>query len=381
MLNLHSLPVMMYHSVCNRKGRLYVSPQLLEKHCRALAANGWRGISLAEAEAYYIEGKPLAPKSCLFTFDDGYLDNFVYAEPILRKYGHCGVIFPIVHLVEKRDALVAPNSEDLCANPDRIKELEGVDTTIHRQKSGFHLPYFRFCSWEELRQMQARGTMAAAPHSLTHGRVVVSLDVKQLRIPGEFHMHFFGTPPYHVPFGMPLFETDYALSNRAYTVNPELFDLVKSMVPQSFAAAKEFFADPKKRASVYKAIAALPYLGRRETEEEFRERLFAEFTECKNTFIKELGVEPRTFCWPWGGSCKESVEEAERAGFKVLVCVSQADGKKRGVHLVRRFSVRYFTTPERLLQLLRLFSIRPFIPLYSKGVKTWRKIKSLKSLL
>ena len=65
-----------------------------------MAEHGWRGIGLDEAEAFLLEGAPLPPRSLLITFDDGYLDNYVYAWPILRKYGHKGVVFAVTDRME-----------------------------------------------------------------------------------------------------------------------------------------------------------------------------------------------------------------------------------------------------------------------------------------
>ena len=80
----------MYHYVSSFPGAIAVSPEHFEDQCRGMAKHGWRGIGLDEAEAFLLKGAPLPPRSLLITFDDGYLDNYVYAWPILRKYGHKG---------------------------------------------------------------------------------------------------------------------------------------------------------------------------------------------------------------------------------------------------------------------------------------------------
>src|SRR3990167_7738441 len=44
-------------------------------------------VSGAELRAHVCRGTTLPPNSVLLTFDDGYLNNYQYAFPILRRYG------------------------------------------------------------------------------------------------------------------------------------------------------------------------------------------------------------------------------------------------------------------------------------------------------
>ena len=99
-MSAYSLPVLMYHYVSRFPGAIAVSPEHFEDQCRGMAEHGWRGIGLDEAEAFLLKGAPLPPRSLLITFDDGYLDNYVYAWPILRKYGHKGVVFAVTERME-----------------------------------------------------------------------------------------------------------------------------------------------------------------------------------------------------------------------------------------------------------------------------------------
>ena len=75
----HSLPFLMYHSISRFNHRLCVSPELFDDQCRALVRAGWRGVSLAEAEDFFLGKRRLPRKTLLFSFDDGYLDNYANA--------------------------------------------------------------------------------------------------------------------------------------------------------------------------------------------------------------------------------------------------------------------------------------------------------------
>ena len=98
-LKCSSLPVLTWHSVCDAPYTLCFPVALFEEHCRVLAEKGWFGVGLEQAEDFFLHGRELPPRSFLITLDDGYLDNYVYAWPILRKYGHKAVIFPVVERI------------------------------------------------------------------------------------------------------------------------------------------------------------------------------------------------------------------------------------------------------------------------------------------
>ncbi len=334
---LFSLPVMMYHSISRHRHRLCVAPELFEEHCRVLAENGWRGVSLAEAEDFFLRREKLPPKSCLFTFDDGYLDNYVYAEPLLRRYGHQGVMFAVANCIETGTDL-RPTMED-AHKPEVARELASLDQRpliLRRNKS---VSLIKFCNWAEIRRMRERGAMAVAAHSLGHDRVVKELRFTRLAT-RNIRDGYFGVPPYEQPYGFPMFNLDHALTHRAYAPVPELFDLVTAMVPQDKDESSLFLADEKNRRAVMEAIRALPALAVQESREEYLARIAKDFAECRNTFIRELGVAPQSFCWPWGDYNRAALRAGEEAGFQIFFTTGRGMnlyGRRKAVH---RFSVR-----------------------------------------
>ena len=361
----------MYHSISRQSGHLYVAPELFEEHCRVLARAGWRGVSLAEAEAHLLHGKKLPRRSCLFTFDDGYLDNYVHAEPILRAHGHHGVIFPVLNLLEEREE-PRPNRDDLIRNPERAAELGDLDTETVGSRSGLPVRVIRFCSWSEIRRMHEGGVMAVAPHSLDHGRVVAGPRFKEPKSSWK-PQGFFSVPPHDMIRGMPRFPLGHSLSARAWTLSPDIRAVVQRMVPQGKREAWSFLKSGANRAALRRALEALPCIGVPESEAAFRERVFAELRACRELFEQRLGVTPVSFCWPWGSFGRESLEEAQRAGFRLTFGTDKMADVPEGSVVAYRFGVRPVSS-SRLLWMARVFSSSLFARSYFR-LADWSRSK------
>ncbi len=90
------LPVLLYHHISeNVENDMIVSPERFEEHMKVISKNGYTALTLDDVCDYIIKGKDLPEKSVLITFDDGYMSNFLYAYPILKKYSLHGVIFAV----------------------------------------------------------------------------------------------------------------------------------------------------------------------------------------------------------------------------------------------------------------------------------------------
>src|SRR5690625_3549760 len=104
-MSSENIPVLMYHHVGPTGGSLTVSAEHFEQQIRGLAEKGYRSLGAAELEGFF-RGQAVAPKSVVLTFDDGYLDNWVYAHPVLEKYGVIGMKVLIPGLIG--GAAIAP---------------------------------------------------------------------------------------------------------------------------------------------------------------------------------------------------------------------------------------------------------------------------------
>jgi len=92
------LPILFYHKINIPDPRaksqgLYVPPANFARQMRYLAENGYLCLTLEQAIKSMLEGKPLPKKAVVITFDDGYLDNYTQAFPVLQKWGFTATIF------------------------------------------------------------------------------------------------------------------------------------------------------------------------------------------------------------------------------------------------------------------------------------------------
>lgn len=126
--NNEGVPVLMYHSISNKKGNeIQMSKDLFEIQMKFLKDNNYITLSLDELYDFLSFNKPIPKKSVVITFDDGYIDNYLNAYPILKKYNFRATIFVITDNVDKYSHTI---------NSNEIKEmsLNGIDIMSHTEK-------------------------------------------------------------------------------------------------------------------------------------------------------------------------------------------------------------------------------------------------------
>lgn len=90
------IPVLNYHQINDtEKNALTVNTEQFEAQMKYLAENGYTTITPADMLDAWENGTQLPEKPIIITFDDGYLDNYNHAYPILEKYQLKATIFLI----------------------------------------------------------------------------------------------------------------------------------------------------------------------------------------------------------------------------------------------------------------------------------------------
>ena len=123
--NDRGICILAYHCVGYEKNnRLIVPPLQFKQQMKYIKDNGYSTITLDQLYKFIMENKPLPQKSVVITFDDGYVDNYQCAYPILKEFNHKATVFVIPKTIDKNKNYMTSN---------QLKELQsnGIDIESH----------------------------------------------------------------------------------------------------------------------------------------------------------------------------------------------------------------------------------------------------------
>jgi len=91
------VPILLYHHIdaSPSHSQYYISPEVFESQMKLLRNWGYETVTTEMLVQAINTGADLPPHPILITFDDGNLDNFTEAFPIMRKYGLDGVLYVV----------------------------------------------------------------------------------------------------------------------------------------------------------------------------------------------------------------------------------------------------------------------------------------------
>lgn len=97
-----TVPILLYHHIETSPidSQYYVSPEAFEEQLSLLAQWGCTTITTDMLVSAIEDGKMLPPCPIIITFDDGNLDNYTNAFPLMKKYGFIGVIYVVGNYID-----------------------------------------------------------------------------------------------------------------------------------------------------------------------------------------------------------------------------------------------------------------------------------------
>ena len=347
---MRATPVFMYHSVGIPNSKwmwkeLTISYLEFEKQLAYLKAHNYTTFHLKYLYVQIDQHIELPKKSIVLTFDDGYLDNYVFALPLLKKYGFKGTIFVNPEFVDKRNLI--------------RKQYDGQGDVAGLETIGF-------MSWDELREIEQDGTMEIQSHALTHTWYPSSDRVIDFRHPQDKYIWMTwnsnrSQKPYLqldnaalVKLGEPVYESEMSLSGKRFYPDKELSEHIIQYVSDHGGVL--FFQQAQWRKILFQALKdyeASHFLNTSyESETERLERLKCELSSSKQQLEQELNKSIDFLCWPGGSATTEGQAIALSLGYKMTTAtrdIPQSIRKTIKNNNVRRYPDRIARTSPILL--------------------------------
>lgn len=118
------VPVLYYHSVKeSADNEVTIKPEKLREELKYINDEGYTTLTIKQLKDYILNNSPIPEKSILITFDDGYMDNYYSAFPILKEFNMTATIFCIASELDGSYYL----------SKEAIKEMSdyGIDIESH----------------------------------------------------------------------------------------------------------------------------------------------------------------------------------------------------------------------------------------------------------
>lgn len=318
-----SVPVIMYHNigVSNPEwiwNHLVCPWQTFRDHLEWLKKMNFKAISLQELYEYKKSGHIRHSKSVVLTFDDGYLDNWVFAYPLLKRYGFKGTIFVNTDFVDPRD-IIRKTLDDVWQKREPFENLETKG----------------FLSWKEIEMMEREGVMDIQSHCMTHTSYFCSGEIIDFHHPGnnKYPWIFWNAMPdrkylylserqdREIPYGAPIYKFDSSMAVRRYFEDKEL---TQTLVDYVGKQGRDFFKGPLWKSALLEQARAYnergQSRGRYESDKEQIDRFEYELSESKAILEQKLGKNIDFLCWPAGAKTDKGIELSRKAGYKAFTC-------------------------------------------------------------
>ncbi len=272
------IPVLMYHSVSARSDwlpwadEISVRPDTFANHLATMQQMGLNVISAQELTEARQRNTSLPDNSVVITLDDGYLDNWVAAFPLLKRYDMRATIFVCTDFIEP-GSQPRPSLDDVTAGHCTHEDLQ----------------WEGYLNRAELQLMQESGLIDIESHGTDHARVSTGPLVVDTLTPhnwrklawlqwgamlGNKSDWFRATQPPQLAYGTPVHEHQPALAAYAW------------------------------------------HNGKTENVDAYKQRVMQTLQKSRAELNRQLGKEVQLFCWPFETTSPIAHSLALQTGFR-----------------------------------------------------------------
>lgn len=296
-------------------------------------------ITLDDIYEYLTTDKLPEKPSVVISFDDGYLDNFVYAYPILKKLGLKATIFPITSRIIK-EGIVRPTLEDYWSGKISKSQLYRPKTMAQANYQFLSTGRSEdFLSVEELHKM--KDVFDIQGHAKVHAKVFYSNQIIDFYDGKNGHWSNIYAYGYSDDFsdldkpvvGYPLFPNRNNLSVRRGFLKKEVKDYIRSL-DKSFFKTKNW--KDKLKEDLLKTFDSLLYF---ETEQQRKERVKRELIEAKKELEEITGQKVRHLSYPFGHYDETLVEIASQIYDTAYTIEKDIIKKGQNLHKLPRIEI------------------------------------------
>lgn len=328
MRNKGNIPVLMFHSVRPRNlinGNLSVPLETFADCMRALAEKNYRTATLQQLYEHKA-GKSLLPeKSVILTFDDGFLDNWIFVYPILEYYSLCAVVFPSIDFIGD-----GQTRKTLRFAGKLATDLSGIDCIGSLR-------------WSELKAMSSSGVFDVQSHTMTHNRYFCAPKIADFTGSGKnYSWMAWNLFPARkcdilegaevlVPDGLPVWEHGRALGVKRFFPSADFVEHLGSNLREKYGEYfyREKFSDEYIDSLVSDWLSCHDSVGEMETDALYLERARHELLDSRMTLERKLDKSVRFLCWPGGARTDCAMSIVKECGYIASTSPSAQRGSKR----------------------------------------------------
>ncbi len=343
-MNPFEIPIVEYHSINNNQkshplGVLSYFTKELVAHLRFFEDAGFECITLTELLHRGLEGQVGKTKLAVLTFDDGFLDNYLIAADILKRFGAKGTIF------------VNPDH----ASTGPVRSLEQVPEAWGN------------LNFEEMRLLEQSGIFEIESHTLSHEDIFLSDHLIDLYTPDKFRFYYWlvwkllpntrsewnGDATRYsrlIPVGYPIFEYGRALRGKEFIPSPEFVDRCIQLYKMK---GTKCLAD----------LGSYPEKGAYETDDSYAQRVHRQIVQSKCTLEQELSKSIECICFPGHVFSNPQLSSAQAAGYKLYM---RPHWEKRKSNLSELRSARQTLGANQMIGLQRFvfpYGYRSILPM------------------